>query len=85
MGHGEGDQAALAVMVNSTAKEGGGNGGGLDMVVAVEAGNKAVEGSPVLILNTKVIYYKTEVDIVSMMSKQAGLDLVIAVSFEDSY
>ena len=69
MGHREGEKAALSVVGNGTSKEVSSNGGGFDMVVFVEAGDKAVKVSRVSILNTKVVNYKSEVDIVGVMGK----------------
>jgi hypothetical protein len=82
VGHGKGDQAAVSVMVDSTAKEGGGNGGSFDMIILVEAGDKTIKHISVFILDTKVVYYKAKVDVVSMVGKKTWLYLVITTSFQ---
>jgi hypothetical protein len=82
VGHREGDQAAVSVVGDSTSKEVSSDGGGFNVVVGVEASNEAVKVSRVCILNTKIVNYKSKIDIVSVMGKQTGLDLVVARRFK---
>ena len=81
MGHREGEKAAFSVVGDGTSKEVSSDGGGFNVVVGVEASNEAVKVSRVCILNTKIVNYKSKIDIVSVMGKQTGLDLVVARSF----
>ena len=67
IGHGEGVKTTVTVMINGATKEGGGDGGSFDVVGLVEAGDHAMKVSYVVVLNTKVIFYKTKVDTVSMV------------------
>jgi len=83
VGHAGGECACCAVMVESHAKEGRGDGVCFDVVLLGKACDKAVKVCTVCIFDTVVVNYEGKINRVDIVGEHAGLGLVVTVLEEE--